>query len=391
MNSFKEEKYDKSILERMVFDIFCFNVYYNKKVFGVSSIMARIEFVKDPGYTYDLFHLFMLNFNTELMYQDVCKISKSNSDVASLSKLLTDFGPFSNDLLPFFYIRDNNVSFISLYYYGRHVDRTLRSYSLSTVLEEISDFEQVITNAFHYYFEQITDDEISECKQSPIALHRLIKNSQYSSEVKSSLYSLFLEPNAIIQKLIDELLEKERLLSQYYQEASEKLSELQKDFALEEVLTNLENTHPTKANYRAYTEFHISFSLFAYYLVFLQHNNEKVLLTLGSKYDVSFRELLNDKYIPELHMVGNALAEPNRIDILNLILEEEEVTIRDIEQKLGFSGTNAYYHLSLMIKANIIKSRNSGKPVYYSINRRGFDEICKQLSKFSTKKGEISN
>ena len=118
MNSFKEEQYDKSILERMVFDIFCFNVYYNKKVFGVSSIMARIEFVKDPGYTYDLFHLFMLNFNTEYMCQQTSAISKSNSDVASLNKLLADFGPFSDDLLPFFYIKDNNISFLSLYYYA---------------------------------------------------------------------------------------------------------------------------------------------------------------------------------------------------------------------------------------------------------------------------------
>lgn len=350
--------------------------------------MAMIEFVKEPAYTYDLFQLFILNFNTELLCQESCRISKSNSDVASLSKLLTDFGPFSNDLLPFFYIKDKNVSFISLYYYGRHIDRINGSYSLATVLEEISDFEQVIINAFHYYFEQITEDEIAECKQSPIALHRLIKNSQYTSEIKSGLYSLFLEPEAIIQKLIDELLEKEKLLSQYYQEASEKLSELQKNFDLKEVLTNLEQIHPTKANYRAYKQFHVSFSLFAYYIVFPQHNDEKVLLTLGSKYDVSFRELLSDKCIPELFMVGNALAEPNRIDILNLILEEEEVTIRDIEQKLGFSGTNAYYHLSLMIKANIIKSRNSGKPVYYSINRRGFDEICKQLSKYTTTKGE---
>ena len=349
--------------------------------------MARIAFVKEPGYTYDLFRLFMLNFNTELLYQDAYRISKSNSDIASLSKLLATFGPFSSDLLPFFYIKDNNVSFISLYY-RCHADRINSSYSLSTVLDEISDVEKVITNAFHYYFEPITEDEIAECKQSPVALHRLIKNSQYNSEIKSGLYSLFLEPEVTIQKLIDELLEKEKLLSQYYQEESEKLSELQKNFDLEEVLTNLEQAHPTKANYRAYKQFYVSFSLFAYYLIFLQHNDESVMMTLGSKYDVSFREHINGKFMPELHVVGTALSEPNRIDILNLILEEEEVTIRDIEQKLGFSGTNAYYHLSLMIKANIIKSRCSGKPVYYSINRRCFDEVCKLLSKFTTTKRE---
>jgi len=348
-------------------------------------MMARVEFVKEPGYTYDLFSLFMLNFNTEYLCQEACKISKSNSDMASLNKLLVDFGPFSNDLLPFFYIKDQNLSFISTYYYARRADRMSSSFSLAKVLGELSDFEQVITNAYHYYFEHISVDEIAQCKCSPIAIHRLIKNSPYTSELKSGLYSLFLEPEVIIQKLILELAEKEKLLSRYYREASATLAALQKNFDLEAVLTCLEQLLPPQVKYRAYKQFRVSFSLFSYYLVFPQHNEDAVLLTLGCKYDVGFRELLSDKCIPELHMVGNALAEPNRIDILNLIAEEEEVTIRDIEQRLGFSGTNAYYHLSLMIKANIIKSRNAGKPVYYSINRRGFDEICNQLSKFTTK------
>jgi DNA-binding transcriptional ArsR family regulator len=88
--------------------------------------------------------------------------------------------------------------------------------------------------------------------------------------------------------------------------------------------------------------------------------------------------------MPELHLVGNALTEPNRIEILNLLLQKGELTIKDIVQELGFSGTNTYYHLNLMFRANIVKCRSSGKPVYYSINRRGFDEICKQLSKYST-------
>ncbi len=350
--------------------------------------MVKVEFVKEPGYIYDLFRLFVLNFNTELMRYEGSRISKTDSDAAEITKVLATFGPFSNDLLPFFCIRDNNVSFMSLYYYGygRSADIINGSYTLETVLEEISDFEKVITNAFHFYFENITEDEIAACRQSPLVLHRLIKDSQYSSEIKSSLYSLFLEPEATIQKLMDELLEKDKLLSQYYQKASEKLLELQANFDLEEVLTIMEQISSPKSDFHVYRQVQVSFSLFAWYLVYMRHHDEKLLLTLGSKYDIGFRELLSDRCMPELHMVGNALAEPNRIDILNLLLKKGEVTIRDIEQELGFSGTNAYYHLSLMIKANIIKSRSSGKPVYYSINRRCFDEICKQLSKFSTTK-----
>ena len=58
------------------------------------------------------------------------------------------------------------------------------------------------------------------------------------------------------------------------------------------------------------------------------------------------------------------------------------VEIRRIQQELGFTGTNAYYHLSLMIKANMVKTRNQGRTVLYSINKRYFDAIRGILSKY---------
>lgn len=52
---------------------------------------------------------------------------------------------------------------------------------------------------------------------------------------------------------------------------------------------------------------------------------------------------------------------------------------------LSLSGTNAYYHLSLMLRANVIKARNQGRTVLYSINKQHFDVVCDILSKYSTK------
>jgi len=347
--------------------------------------MARVEFVKEPGYTYDLFRLFILYFNKESIFQKNSRLDYTHSDAAVLNQLLLDCGPFSEELLPFFYTKENNISFISLYYHSRLLNRASLSYSLLTVLDELLDFDQVLTYAYRYYFEQISDDEIAECKQSPMVVHKLVKDSPYTSEVKNSLYSLFLEPETVIKKLIDELQEKDKLLSRRYQESQEELLELQKNFDLEELLTVFEQMPLNKTDYRTYDQIYVSFSLFSYYLVYEHCNSEGVLIiNLGNKYDIALRESLNDKRMPELHLVGNALAEPNRIEILNLLLQKGELTIKDIVQELGFSGTNTYYHLNLMFRANIVKCRSSGKPVYYSINRRGFDEICKQLSKYST-------
>ena len=84
----------------------------------------------------------------------------------------------------------------------------------------------------------------------------------------------------------------------------------------------------------------------------------------------------------KLEEFGNAVSEKNRIAILNVILENEEVTIKDIEQRLKLTGTNSYYHLSLMLKANMIKARNVGKTVYYSINKMYFSALSRILEKY---------
>ena len=55
--------------------------------------------------------------------------------------------------------------------------------------------------------------------------------------------------------------------------------------------------------------------------------------------------------------------------ILSLFEQEEETTVSDIVQKLGFTKANALYHLTLMLKNNILRCSNRGATNYYSLNR----------------------
>ena len=60
-----------------------------------------------------------------------------------------------------------------------------------------------------------------------------------------------------------------------------------------------------------------------------------------------------------------------------------EITIKDIEQQLCLSGTNAYYHLSSMTKPGMVNTRYEGRTVFYSINKEYFKKLCKKLYKYS--------
>ena len=52
---------------------------------------------------------------------------------------------------------------------------------------------------------------------------------------------------------------------------------------------------------------------------------------------------------------------------------------------MGLSGTNAYYHLTILIKANVVRTRNQGRLVIYSLNREYFDFVGDLLQKYQSK------
>ena len=109
---------------------------------------------------------------------------------------------------------------------------------------------------------------------------------------------------------------------------------------------------------------------------------DKILVMLGFDYTSQIKYLLSQEYIPNLDTFGNAIAEKNRVDILDLMLSSGEISIKDLEQIFNLTGTNAYYHLNLMIKANIVKARNKGRTVYYSINKEYFTSVLKFLQRY---------
>ena len=114
---------------------------------------------------------------------------------------------------------------------------------------------------------------------------------------------------------------------------------------------------------------------------------ETPILLLGYDYKESIISYNAQKGLPSLKELGDVLTEQNRIAILDLMLEREEITIKDLERLLSFTGSTAYYHLTMMMRVRMVKARNQGRTVLYSINEKYFELIVGILSKYF-KKGE---
>ncbi len=347
--------------------------------------MKNIKFIKEPGYILDLFFMFTLYFNKDYYITNFINYSRSAEDTEYYNELLSNLPPIPNELLPFFYISEVSKSFISHYYYDACEDKLIDKYSFEFVRDLLSDEDKVIDNVISFFFKDISGEEAAECKKSIFAVDELIKSSSYSTELKCSLYSFFISPSRTIKKLLDELSSKETILQKQYKKSNKLLSDFQKNFDFDELSEDLQNCQNQKAYIDSFDNVYVSVCLNHKNHVKMFYTANGLVIVLGNDYKQILEYLSIQNNLPKLDIFGNAIAETNRLDILNFIYENGEVTIKDIQKELGFTGTNAYYHLTLMIKAGIISTKNKGRTVLYSLNHKYFDVLCGMLSKYSTK------
>ena len=347
--------------------------------------MKNIKFIKEPGYTYDLTFIFFLYFNKEYCLGNFINYDKSGKDTEFLNKILVYFGPISDELVLFFRIadvEDRGRCLMTSRYFAQFRDEYLADFNSSRILEALSNLRQVVNNVLSFYFpeKEYNPDEPPSIE----TLNDWIKKSSLSPDIKSSLYAFFIDPASVVQRLTYELMAKEFQLSKWYEKDFSLLLELQHKFDFEAISEQLYSLTNQKANVDNFNVIYVSFCLLNKGCIKYEFYDEQALLFLGSDYTDTIDTLYKQNRIPELDVFGNALAEKNRVDILDLLLDKEEITIKDIEQILGFTGTNAYYHLSLMIKAGILRTRNKGRTVLYSLNRSHFDAVRDILKKYGS-------
>ena len=183
-------------------------------------------------------------------------------------------------------------------------------------------------------------------------------------------------------------MEKSFALSQKYDAKHKLLSELKDNFNFDFVLNQLMQTKNQKGDFSCFDNIYVTFCLYHKNCVKTHYYSNEVVIFLGVDYIEHINYLTIQFRLPELENFGNAISESNRVSILNLIYEKDEITIKDLEQEFGFTGTNAYYHLSLMIKAGMLKTRNRGRTILYSINKQYFQTLCGMLEKYYKERGD---
>ena len=77
----------------------------------------------------------------------------------------------------------------------------------------------------------------------------------------------------------------------------------------------------------------------------------------------------------------HALSDPLRISVIEL-LRKQELCVCDLCDSLGVSQSKLSFHLKTLKEADLVKSRQEGRWIYYSLNLRQFTVLEEYLANF---------
>lgn len=69
----------------------------------------------------------------------------------------------------------------------------------------------------------------------------------------------------------------------------------------------------------------------------------------------------------DLRLIGNALSEQRRLDILSVI-RGQELYATEIANELHVSNNTLFYHMNMLCEAKLLTTRTAGRKVFYSID-----------------------
>ena len=105
--------------------------------------MKNVKFLKEPGYLYDLFFLFVLRFNKDFCLTNMINYGQSSQDTEYFNRVLLDYDDISDELLPFFSLKDNGKCFMTELYYEPYTEEFTAAYNLAMVQTALMNHERL--------------------------------------------------------------------------------------------------------------------------------------------------------------------------------------------------------------------------------------------------------
>lgn len=368
---------------RFFTEVLIYIIFYDRliltKLKEIGMIM-NLNFTNAPGYILDLLYIFCLSFNDEESYRNDFLMDDGVFDRTKISDIKKYFGDILKELEIFFAMKKNGRCFMTTYYFSKYANLMSDKYNFEFLISELENYDQLINRLITFYFPQLEGKE-GEYRGCLEKLSPVIDRSEHSEIIKRKLYSFFINPQSVIKQLILELKSKAEFLLEYYKENSQLIIDVKDKISnnpsvISEICTHLNISVSDDISP------YISFCLLNQNCLWAYGDKSLDVLIVGCNYEKVLSYYKNASQIVNLSAFGDIFSEKNRIDILRFMKERREITIKDIEKQLSITGSTAYYHLTMMLRENMIIARNQGRTVLYSINSGYFKSVIDRLKSF---------
>jgi ArsR family transcriptional regulator len=89
-----------------------------------------------------------------------------------------------------------------------------------------------------------------------------------------------------------------------------------------------------------------------------------------------------DKMYNEYAIMFKALSDPNRLLIIDYLLESERCAC-EILERLQISQSTLSYHMKILCDSAIVNARKEGKWMHYSLNKDKIEKLIEVLSLYT--------
>jgi len=93
---------------------------------------------------------------------------------------------------------------------------------------------------------------------------------------------------------------------------------------------------------------------------------------------------LNVTELKESALILRAINHKLRQDIVQLLMENDMMTVTKIYVKLRVEQSVASQHLAVLRKANILTTKREGKFIHYSVNNEVLDKVAEIVTRLSS-------
>lgn len=341
-----------------------------------------IAFSEKFGVLWDTVYSLHIQHNT-VHFREV---AEKNADVAEeLNTMEQYLQPVTfAETAPFFYRLNGGMSFMLLYI-SKYLDapHAAEDLTVKAFWTYLQNDEKLVTKLLMYYFPALTEAEAEALKSSPKKAVPMIREAQgVDSEIKIDLMDIILNEEQNVQKLLGEILNREPGIKELRAKRAAEFADLQLSFDAKKVADFLKNDRRIKLDVSIFPNWFVTFTLFPMDMIKLYWTDDQLLLLLGTVYQNTIEQYANLMSKVNLQVVGAALAEKNRLEFLDYLLEKGEATGKDIERDFHLTGTNTYYHLSYLTRAGLLQTRSRGRNIVYSIDPEAIRAIKECLSKY---------